>query len=159
MEQGLERARLRGRATRPPPHLDPHPMDEAVCAAEVSSGSPREVLALLHCAMRTRGLTTPRGSYTLSTSRDERDLDGTGQAFAESLKELRRAVAVHRGGLPRAAALAAPGRPKKSKMGRATSCYRFRQYIYSHTKKTPNARGCTWEAWSWDSASPTGQTR
>jgi hypothetical protein len=47
---------------------------------------------------------------------DERDLDGTDQAFADSFQELRRAAAVHRGALPRAAALASPGKAgKKSK--------------------------------------------
>jgi len=54
------------------------------------------------------------GLYTRSTPMDERDLDGTGQAFAASLEELRPA---HRGALPRAAALASAGKPKKSKKG------------------------------------------
>jgi hypothetical protein len=48
----------------------------------------------------------------------ERDLDGKGQAFAESFKGLRRAAAVHRGALPRAAALPSPGKAgKKSENG------------------------------------------
>jgi len=59
-----------------------------VCDAEVASRSQREVLALLHWAL-TPGLTPPRGLDTLCTPMDERDIEGTGQAFAESLEELR----------------------------------------------------------------------
>jgi len=113
------RARLRGRVTRMGSYLNLHLVDEAVCAAEVASRSPREVLALLHRALRTRGFSTPRGLSTLSTPRDERALDGTGQAFAEFLEELRRAAAVHRGALPRAAALASSEETGKKVKGDA----------------------------------------
>jgi hypothetical protein len=94
-------------------HLNLHLAHEAVCDAEFASRSPHEVLALLHLAMLCRGAPPPRGLYTRAPPMDERDLDGTGQAFAKSLKELRRAAAVHRGALPRAAALASPGKAGK----------------------------------------------
>jgi len=88
------------------------PRERAAClprVRDVAHGDRSE----LHLAMLTRGAPPPRGLYTRSTPLDERDLNGTGQAFAESFKELRRAAAVHRGALPRAVALASPGKAGK----------------------------------------------
>ncbi len=98
-----------------------HLVHEVECDAEVASRSQfegaRPAVPGAHPS-----LTTPHGLYTLSTPMDERDLDGTGQAFAESLEELRPPCgneAVPPSGSP----VAEPAGTGKTAAGWGATCY------------------------------------